>query len=110
MRYILNSAVMTSFGEYIYSPITIEEAKEWVKSEFTSAIGYKETATVLSRLLNKKIRKNRITIKMEPGDEALVFRIILPPGSKRLDPTDKKTISETIEKQHFELGLLKRIK
>jgi hypothetical protein len=44
---------------------------------------------------------NRITIKMEPGDEALVFRLVLPPGTPRIDPKDKGAIA-----QHVKAGQL----
>ncbi|MEM0288102.1 MAG: DUF1874 domain-containing protein [Nitrososphaerota archaeon] len=111
MRYILNSAVITSYGTYVYEPMTVEEAKRWAKNgPFISTIGYEETAAVLSQLLQIPIQVNRTTIKMEVGDEALVFRIVLPPGSPRIDPQDKGRIANVISSNQWELGLLSRIR
>jgi hypothetical protein len=52
---------------------------------------------------------NRITIKMNKGDEALVFRLVLPPGSPRIDPKDKGQIMQHVNAGHWELGLLRKI-
>lgn len=111
-KYILNSAVITAPGTYEYRLITPEEAKAWYNQQPTpiSTIGYEETATALSLLLQTTIEMNRITIKMEPGDEALVFRLVLPPGTPRIQPHEKGRIAEHIQKGHWELGLLKRLK
>jgi hypothetical protein len=47
---------------------------------------------------------------MAPGDEALVIRIVLPPGSPRIDPADKGRLGEIIRTPGLvELGLLRRI-
>lgn len=109
-RYVLNSAVITSPGAYFYRLITPEEAKEWWNAgeEPLSTIGYEETAVALSQLLLVPIKVNRITIKMEPGDEALVFRLVLPPGAPRIDPKDKGSIMSHVLAGHWELGLLSR--
>ena len=111
-RYLLNSAVLTDFGTYEYQPVSPEEARRWWASgpEPTSTIGYEETAAALSQLLNVQVAVNRITIKMEPGDEALVFRLVLPPGSPRIDPKDKGQIMKHVKEGHWELGLLRRLK
>jgi len=110
MRYILNSAVITSEGIYSYKRITVEEAKEWIKKgPYISTIGYEETALVLSEMLGIKIDVNRIVIEMEKGDEALVFRIVLPKGSPRIDPKDKGMIMRVIENKYWEMGILRRL-
>jgi len=111
-KYVLNSAVITAPGTYEYALITPDEAKKWWTSgpEPTSTIGYEETAAALSQLLDVPVAVNRVTIKMEPGDEALVFRLVLPPGSPRIDPRNKGQIMNVITAGHWELGLLKRLK
>ena len=110
MRYILNSAVITAPGVYSYRLTTPEEAREWYGSgNVISTIGYEETAEALSRLLGRPVPVNRVTIKMEPGDSALVFRLVLPPGSPRIDPKDKGQIISHIQAGHWELGLLRRL-
>lgn len=109
-RYLLNSAVITSPGLYSYTLITPEQAKRWWgEGKPVSAIGYAETAIALSQLLNVDVEVNRITITMQKGDEALVFRLVLPPGSSRIDPKDKGQIEGHVKAGHWELGLLKRI-
>jgi len=110
-KYLLNSAVLTSFGFFFYSAITPEEAREWYGDgvDVVSTIGYEETAQALSQLLGRPVPVNRVTIKMESGDEALVFRLVLPPGSPRIDPKDKGTITQHVQAGHWELGLLRRL-
>lgn len=109
MRYILNSAVITSPGRYEYKLISLEEAKAWLRGgDWESTIGYPETAAVLERLTGVSIPVNRKIIRMEPGDEALVFRLVFPPGTPRLDPTQKGMVSEEFLLEHCEIGLLRR--
>lgn len=109
MKYILNSAVITAPGEYSYRLITPEQAREWAREAFTSTVGYEETAAALSVLLGCDVAVNRVMIQMQPGDEALVFRLALPPGTPRINPQDKGRILQALESQHFEIGLLRRI-
>jgi len=110
-KYLLNSAVLTSFGLFFYSAITPEEAREWYGdgANVISTIGYEETALALSELLGRPVPVNRVTIRMEPSDEALVFRLVLPAGSPRIDPKDKGTITSHVNAGHWELGLLRRL-
>jgi hypothetical protein len=74
-----------------------------------STIGYPETAAAVGMLLGVTIPVDRRTIAMLPGDEALVFRLALPPGSRRIDPADKGRIGQEILAGHYELGLLTRL-
>lgn len=112
MRYLLNSAVITTPGRYEYRLITDELARQWYETgdEPVSTIGYVETAEALGQLLGRPIAMDRRTVEMEEGDEALVFRLKLPPGSPRIDPSDKGRISREVLLGHFELGLLTKIK
>lgn len=111
-RYLLNSAVITSPGLYRYKLLTPEESREWyekAKVGVASAIGYAETAEALSAILAAPVPVNRMQITMNPGDEALVFRLVLPPGSPRIDPADKGRLSQIVLQRQFELGLLVRL-
>jgi hypothetical protein len=56
--------------------IDIEEAKKILSEGFTSGIGHKTTADVLSVLLKKDIPANRIEIKINPGDTVVVFQLL----------------------------------
>jgi hypothetical protein len=110
MRFLLNSAVITDFGTYQYTQLTAEQARSWYKAgPVTSTIGYQETADALAELLGEPVAVNRLTVKMQPGDEALVFRIVLPLGYPRTDLRDKGQIRNVIQAGFWELGLLKRI-
>lgn len=107
MRYILNSAIIPNPGTYEYEIITLEQAKEWLAGgDYTSAIGYKETADVLTSLTDFPISVNRTMVRMEVGDEALVFKL-----SVRLDdPKLKGGVGHDFILQNSEIGLLRRIK
>lgn len=73
-----------------------------------STIGYAETAAALSELLSVEIPVDRRSITMEKGDEALVFRLVFPPGTPRIDPKDKGALGAALLAGHYELGLLRR--
>jgi hypothetical protein len=111
-KYILNSAVITAPGLYFYHIVTPEEARKWYGDgvDVVSTIGYEETAQALSQLLGRPVPVNRVTIKMQPDDEALVFRLVLPPSTQRIDPKDKGAIAQHVQAGHWELGLLRRVR
>jgi len=73
--YLLNSAVLTAFGTYSYSPLPPEEARRLVSGGFTSAIGHPETARVASEILGVEVPVDRVEVHMEPGDRAIVVRL-----------------------------------
>jgi len=75
-----------------------------------SAIGYAETAAALGELLGATVEVNRRSIAMQPGDEALVFRLVFPPGTQRIDPRDKGALGNAILAGHYELGILRKEK
>ena len=110
-KYLLNSAVITTPGIYEYYIITSEQARKWYGdgAGVVSTIGYEETANALSLLLGSPVATNRVTIKMNVGDEALVFRLVLPPGTPRIDPKDKGQNMQHVNAGHWELGLLRKI-
>jgi hypothetical protein len=110
MRYVLNSAVITAPGRYEYRLLTADQAREWAKAgAFNSTIGYEQTAEALGQILGCPVAVNRTTIQMTPGDEAIVFRLALPPGTPRIDPSDKGRLSQAVLAGYYELGLLVRL-
>lgn len=103
-KYILNTPVLTNYGVFKFIKVSIEKAKEFVKNgDVVSAVGHQGTAEVLSEILGTKIKCNRIQVSMEPGDQALVFRLLtrLPEGTV--------LSKEELESLKFELGILERL-
>lgn len=110
VKYLLNSAVITAPGRYDYRLVNQAEAREWASMErLVSTIGYEQTAEALSQILGFTVPVDRRTITMNPGDEALVFRLAFPPGAPRIDPADKGRLKQAVLDGHFELGLLVRL-
>ncbi|HOL44681.1 MAG TPA: DUF1874 domain-containing protein [Methanoregulaceae archaeon] len=105
MRYVLNSAVITTPGKYTYRLISNEEIKEWLmRGPFESTLGYQETATALSVLTGIPIGVNRRMVQFRVGDEALVFRLTC-----RLDdPRLKGYVGEDFILDHCEAGILRK--
>lgn len=109
MKYILNSAVITYPGDYRYELIDAAEARRWTADGFVSTVGYEQTADALSQLLGQPVPVDRRTIAMKEGDEALVFRLVFPAGTPRIDPADKGRLAQAVMDGHYELGLLARL-
>ena len=135
-HYILSSAVLTSFGTFTYAPLTARQGCDWLNQpcvcdhssgqvdgetcrtcggsgrRWTSTIGYLETARALEALCGipeGSVPVNRVQITMNPGDEALVFRLVLPTGSPRIDPKDKGQIARYLDAGYWELGRICRM-
>ena len=103
MIYLLNTPILTDYGVYDFSKIDGRDVKSFLEIGFTSAIGHQGTADLLSNLLGIPVPMNRIAIKMEEGDVALVFRLKnrLPEGT---------VLSESgLGKLDYEFGLLRRM-
>jgi hypothetical protein len=100
--YLLNSPVLTAFGEWSFTPLEVSEARKRVQAGFASAIGHETAALFLKELLAVDVPTNRIAITMEVGDEAIVLRM-----KERL-PEGKVLSSEEMDRIPYELGLLQR--
>lgn len=105
-HYLINSPILSSYGEWTFSgPISVIQAQEWLNAMgFVSAIGHHDSARLLSELLNADIEMNRIQITMQPGDEALVFRLLQRPAEGKI-----LNLKELVNAP-FELALLTRVK
>ena len=99
--YLLNAPILTSFGGFMYSSITLEEAKRLIKETgFTSAIGHESTAKFMSEILGVPIPMNRISVRMRSGDTDLIFRL-----TDRL-PEGKILTVEEMQSVKYEIGML----
>lgn len=74
---LLNTAILTTDGEYTIRTIPVEQARELVQSEagYISAIGHESTAGLLSTLLGVDVPVNRILFEQAVGQQAVVFKL-----------------------------------
>jgi hypothetical protein len=103
---ILNSSILTAYGDFGYQRVTLDGARRLVKEvdKVQSAIGHGSTAAMLSELLEYPIHQNRMEYKQQPGEAALIFKLnARPPEGKVLDRRELEEIG-------YEMGLLIRTK
>jgi hypothetical protein len=109
-RCILSSAVIVAPGTYTYRLLSHGEAVSWLQAgTFQSHVGYAETAQAMSELFGVAVLANRTAAPpLEVGEEALVFRLVYPPGTARVAPGAKGALSVAFIREHSEVGLLSR--
>ena len=101
---LLNAAIMTANGTFRLSNISLEDVKDILTEEnILSAIGHNATADIMSELVGITIPINRIQAKQEPGQKAIIFKLL-----KR--PEEGKILNrEEIEEIGYEFLLLERL-
>jgi hypothetical protein len=70
-------------------PLIVEEARRLLAPGFASAVGHADTAALFSAILGLEVPANRMTIRLQPGDKAIVGQYIgprLPEGATTLPP------------------------
>lgn len=77
MRYLLNAPVLTAHGDYRFEgPLALDAARAFAVQGALSAVGHKATARWLSQCLGVAVPCRRQAIRMQPGDQALVLRLL----------------------------------
>lgn len=74
-------------GSIAFRQVTLEKAKDLLKSGFYSAVGHADTARLLSNMLEVDVECNRETLVLSEGDELLVAQYSgprLPEGASQL--------------------------
>ncbi|MBI3261300.1 DUF1874 domain-containing protein [Candidatus Berkelbacteria bacterium] len=81
MKKLLNAFslnMLTLPATAVCEPLTIEEAKEQLAPGFDSAVGHETTARALSLRLGVEVPSNRVNVKLEKGESAIVAQVVLP--------------------------------
>lgn len=103
MLYLLNSPILTAYGLWQFRPLSEKEAQQLAAQGFISAIGHEASALLLSQRLQQSVATQRISVTMEPQDQAIVLRL-----TTRL-PEGKVLSAEELAVIPCELGLLERL-
>ncbi len=103
--YILNTPILTHYGEWIYDgPLSPSKVKQILEQGFISAVGHQTSAEFLTELLEIKISMNRIQITMNKGDKAVILNL-----KTRLPERFVLSDKEQIKDFPYEISLLTRI-
>ena len=80
--YLLNSPVLTTTGTFRFTRLGVAAARALAAGGFTSAIGHAGAASRMAQLLECDVPMRRVDARMQPGDAALVLRLLqrLPEG------------------------------
>ena len=96
------SMLQTETATIAIQAISLDSVRELLASrEFINAVGHQSTAELLSQLLDMPIEMNRIEIKLERGDELIVFQLMV-----RL-PEGKVYTKEELESLPFKFYLVR---
>lgn len=84
MIYLLNASILTAYGDWHFKgPLSPHTARALIQNQVTtSAIGHEASAALLSHILKRHVKIQRISVQLQPGDSALVLRLCqrLPEG------------------------------
>ena len=101
--YILNSPVLTNWGSYKFWRYE-NDLNALDVTNAVSAIGHFSTAEFLTQLLGIQVKLNRIEVRMDIGQKALVFILM---GERSFE--EKDLLLEEIDQRKYKLGILERV-
>ena len=102
--YILNTPILTDWGRYDFEKAPLSTVKIILRADgFISAVGHEGTASFMSRITGVNIPFNRMQVRMQTGDLAIVFRVLT-----RL-PEGKILTDEELSHVPYEFGLLRKV-
>lgn len=90
MKFVMNSAIMTSDGVFRRTSLSREGAASLLRkwgSEVVSAVGYQATADHIYEISGVRLEVSRGSVEMQPGDQALVVKL----RQRVQDPAQKGT-------------------
>ncbi len=103
----LNASVLTSYDNFRFEKLSLEQAKDLVREfaaddnkQIESAIGHSATAEILTELLGFKVETNRVNYIQSINDTALIFKL------KKRAPESTVLNRQEIEEIGYEFGLL----
>jgi hypothetical protein len=64
---------MTNYGLFRFNKIGVDDVKWMMESGYISAIGHEATAKLFSLVTGIDVQPNRLQVKMNVGDTAIVF-------------------------------------
>lgn len=96
---ILNTAILTTDGDFTIRTITTDEARALVAAhELDSAVGHESTAQILTELLGVEVPLSRQLFAQAAGQKALVFKLNgRPPEGVILDRAQLESIGFTFK-------------
>lgn len=99
---LLNTSILTTYGSFKYTKISLDDVIRLTSDGFESAIGHDSTAKILTSLIGQEVKTNRIQFKQEILDIAIVFKLNGRPEEGKILTVDEiKTIG-------YEFGIIIR--
>lgn len=105
---LLNTSILTAYGEYAYRPCSLAVAREDATAAkaaggLESYIGHQSTADILSQLLGMPVLMNRDPYTQGVEERALVFKL------RGRAPEGVILSREEVEAIGYDLGFLVRV-